>query len=1434
MTPNQCSARPSAVRSHFGSSSFAQVFILDIMVPDDPIRAGPAVRSEPGPDPDGIRAGPLLAVPALRAPRRGGHAGRPREAPREGTFVAWLVRDSVGPILSSSSAAPPAAPEARCVFALARCEWQFRPDSDEARAAHALLEPPRGRDRRGAAWVFLKYTAVERWELSETIDIPRHENLDDDTFPTFLEHACADIDVRRPQVTVRTLLRTLPTRPTCCVSVFLGTAEEVLAGDLPCAFRSVRLGGRVDYTNIVKDNPRRQLICSWRNRVGARRRNRPAGEQLDRLHGPSYEDVLLELPRKRAAEVNVEVPNAARHLGKRRKLADPIHLIRGLSFCGKLRSVREFTNTLNLAHDFDHPNEPRRNQDNDPSRTTLDVARQKADVISMLLSRREFRADAMFDRIESINVFTDSSPIVGGELQGMIIDVCKTDPADNHRLILPGSSLCYSHFDAVSKTIGLLWALWLVGGPDETTLRYLLTKIGSTCTDMGIEHMTLQCPDVLQAFLSWVGGAPLETCRTQVNHDKRLLENAIRLAGWSHGMGNVMSIVSKKVPGWPEKLEKLRCLTSFWRNMTYRNHAMHALRDRPDVDASVLKTFDGSFAKWRYETLAVNLKTLAKYRAICENHVTREWFQNVQDAHQLETVLLACADKEFWRWVVCSSREVFSPCEKNRHWGMICTCPDHVRQRTEDHKKHVPCFCFNSRRLRHAWTYIQDESAKYLARAAELGPDDCEGDALLVPIMKSMLVQLSGVLVTRHKYLKSAPWSFARADEVEGARLFLAQYRSRPPDQHDPVTVKLGAEHEAALESRANGDAPTEALTRAVKVFSQAALDESVGEGYHARTTREKKRAVGSTLTHLKRTTRFQACLLHIRGFCDRFGARGKDVVRYEWRCWSRVCQPNPRKRWVPKLMKRAKLMARIYREDQMAETDWKAIASMQRDARPVRTDDLNNLGACRNEYMGAQVAVGRHYAVEVPHEVPADDEGSARVENKQTVFEVLDIAQGTSRPHLIHTSDSADDVALRAPLALQVQFYDHREPCADDPVADGEHVYLVGEPKWVVPEEIAEWEIFHKKLYKFRVVEGSQFPGCLVLTTPVVATPPYDLMDSRCPALALVNHLLHIGWKAVDRRVAHTTLAVGDFDGRAAIRQKTYFQVVASLDRCLPNTSSVPSRECISFYRLLLLGHKAEPGGSDASYMMVLNAERLRETKNKRLEPVPIAVPAPDPNMDPIMAPGIPRGPSPPRPKRAPGVRVVRDKPVVPLPMPDPPVGPPIVGEPVRPVPPIVPPVEIEPPPPVPVPLPPRPDDDDGIMSGPAKAAPPLPPPGPRARGTGREKRGFVPTLDGAEAYFKNHTHPVTRKSYANFILKCPRHVGCEKTKGFHGPHQRAYGDVGALAYLHAWIPTNPEPGKTHTSAEPTVAEVAAYAEARRADLERAFAMVCPDGAGP
>jgi len=214
----------------------------------------------------------------------------------------------------------------------------------------------------------------------------------------------------------------------------------------------------------------------------------------------------LELPRKRAAEVNVEVPNAARHLGKRRKLADPIHLIRGLSFCGKLRSVREFTNTLNLAHDFDHPNEPRRNQDNDPSRTTLDVARQKADVISMLLSRREFRADALFDRIESINVFTDSSPIVGGELQGMIIDVCKTDPADNHRLILPGSSLCYSHFDAVSKTIGLLWALWLVGGPDETTLRYLLTKIGSTCTDMGIEHMTLQCPDVLQAFLSWGGG----------------------------------------------------------------------------------------------------------------------------------------------------------------------------------------------------------------------------------------------------------------------------------------------------------------------------------------------------------------------------------------------------------------------------------------------------------------------------------------------------------------------------------------------------------------------------------------------------------------------------------------------------------------------------------------------------------------------------------------------------------------------------------------------------------------------------------------------------------------------------------------------------------------------------------------------------------------
>ena len=101
---------------------------------------------------------------------------------------------------------------------------------------------------------------------------------------------------------------------------------------------------------------------------------------------------------------------------------------------------------------------------------------------------------------------------------------------------------------------------------------------------------------------------------------------------------------------------------------------------------------------------------------------------------------------------------------------MICSCPEHVELRRSG-KKHVEC-CFNGRRLHEAWPRVQSTIARARARAYSLTLDDTEGDNRTFVTIRSMLMKFASLLNYRLKYLSAAPWSFSRADTVEGAEFF--------------------------------------------------------------------------------------------------------------------------------------------------------------------------------------------------------------------------------------------------------------------------------------------------------------------------------------------------------------------------------------------------------------------------------------------------------------------------------------------------------------------------------------------------------------------------------------------------------------------------------------------------------------------------------------
>jgi len=234
-----------------------------------------------------------------------------------------------------------------------------------------------------------------------------------------------------------------------------------------------------------------------------------------------------------------------------------------LKFASFLRATKEFTEAGVAWDTYKHGivADPEAKND-DPPETLLRAARARMDVVASLIDRRELAGAINADMIEAICLYSDASPVTGTELQGMVAEVVFKS-GNLRRIVLPGASLSYGSYDAVNKTIALLHALWLTFGIDKATLRKALELVVSITTDFGVEMLTVEVPDCVDAFYSWMEGEPISTCGLYINWERRLFPRCFRVSGWSHACGNVMKSVAKAVPGWPEILHALRDLCNF-------------------------------------------------------------------------------------------------------------------------------------------------------------------------------------------------------------------------------------------------------------------------------------------------------------------------------------------------------------------------------------------------------------------------------------------------------------------------------------------------------------------------------------------------------------------------------------------------------------------------------------------------------------------------------------------------------------------------------------------------------------------------------------------------------------------------------------------------------------------------------------------------------
>ena len=483
---------------------------------------------------------------------------------------------------------------------------------------------------------------------------------------------------------------------THCTQAEVATANRV-ATESPrpsTLFRSWPVYSRGRYPPVIARTPSKKNFQLWRKQIRDQYKE-VCHENAELMPPVGDDDPLLYLPPESRFEHFVAAePVRGRKIGGRLE-TDPVRIIRAINVAQHLRQPALFQQVLEgcmdylgleernatIGHDFTL----------DPERRPMDRALARADVVAMSLQRRLFKKWREEDFVKSINVYSDASPVVGAELQGMIIDVNLRDE-NTVRIVLPGSTLAYGFASSMNKSVALLHALWLVGGPEAEDVRWLCFNIRSMTTDFGVEMHLLEAPDLVDAFIAFMDGMPMST--RLVKHGTRMWPRALRVAGWSHTQGNIMKSTAEAFPDWPMYLKHMRALCKCFRNYSYRKHIAKKLGSRyPEarLDA-LLRSFTAGFAKWRYETVVEVLRQLLKLRDLCENKLEPELFVGAQDQDEMAAFFQACKAKDFWRWAAVAHLEIYQRLERLRKWGMVCP---HERceelRKASNYKKHIDC-----------------------------------------------------------------------------------------------------------------------------------------------------------------------------------------------------------------------------------------------------------------------------------------------------------------------------------------------------------------------------------------------------------------------------------------------------------------------------------------------------------------------------------------------------------------------------------------------------------------------------------------------------------------------------------------------------------------------------------------------------------------------
>lgn len=659
---------------------------------------------------------------------------------------------------------------------------------------------------------------------------------------------------------------------------------------------------------------------------------------------------------------------------------------------------------------------------------------------------------------------------------------------------------------------------------------------------------------------------------------------AVRVPGWKHLVDLLLKRCLQGLTFFPKFIDELRAVVKFFRSQSTLDVFVADLAKRGLGAASSmlagLKHLPG-FAEWRWNTLSEICSQLGKVVDTLMSVFDAQCFKQLRDQTTFKKVA-SCLGSRRWRTCFRFVATVAEELGALLSWGAGCDCHE------EDLTAGTSVHCMaKGRRIKTAYAHVRQVLSELCSQADGWTPAFFEGDAALWQEAQGAVRGLRELGMRKFEFFNRCPYLLARLDEEGIKEQALAEWASRPPEQHHRVTREfLDPGHNSGLrrlvdtEIAPNGEISSEKLAAEVRSLQELPMDDAVCESPHAAASRLKKSSRRADFAWIASSMRLQHNLDYVAPhLCEEHP--GAINLQREWTNYKSILQVK-KSRWNrPVKLKGSVVHSCVYRLNnnpyfeggpEVIERAAEAAAGDGGDGgdgdghdgdappppaiheRHAASEDVKML----REYLLHALPRFCYFSVPCVGVEAADDEEEFKF------FQLLDYKR---RDVMVNVGEEA------ASLLFGLSVQPLEQWMGVGVTASHREVFIVQDPCVVDIIEIMGQSLEQRKKVQIWTPDHlSEVQGCVSLINPVVARPTMTLRSSSLPTLALLDELESQGFVGREARVDHRPGGDKEFDTRAVSRKSWYLRCLLGLEHIwAAGWFSFPSGLTQAFYQLLL-----------------------------------------------------------------------------------------------------------------------------------------------------------------------------------------------------------------------------------------------------------------------